>query len=240
MNSTTSRATLAGLLLMAFIPATAQAPPTIHRNPLEDAPAATVVEDDDGGKVEIIPAQSPVPAPGTRQFHGGVVLHAPKVQVLFVGDTWSHPLEESTMHHLRDGIAAYGASERFSSLRGYGLDSYGFQSANGGLFPAFFPQKKVSDLAVQHILNEGLRLHRLAVPNPDTLYVLMLGPGLTSTLGSTQGGPHYTAYHSAYHDAAGLVRYAVIPYAGSGSKTLQITEQALAAAILNPDGDGWY
>ena len=240
MNALTLRAALTGMGLLAALPASAQTAPSIPRNPLEGAPAASVVQDDDGGKVEVIPVQTPVPAPGDRHFHGGAVLRAPKVQILFVGASWITPSNDPALRQLNEGIVAYGVSERFAALKGYGLDGYSFPSVNDGLFPSLFPQQKVSDLAVQHLLAEGLRLHRLAAPSPDTLYVLMLAPGLTSTLGSVQGGAHYAAYHSAYHDAAGLVRYAVIPYAGTGAKTLKSTEQALAAAILNPDGDGWY
>lgn len=240
MNALTFRAALTGAGLLTALSASAQTAPSLPRNPLEGAPSGTVVQDDDGGKVEIIPVQAPVPAPADRHFHGGTVLRAPQVQVLFVGTTWSAPSNGPAMRQVNEGIVAYGVSERFAGLKGYGLDSYSFQSVNGGLFPSLFPQQKVSDLAAQHLLAEGLRLHRLAAPSPGTLYVLMLAPGLVSTLGSDQGGARYAAYHSAYHDAAGLVRYAVIPYAGTGAKTLQSAERALVAAILNPDGDGWY
>ncbi|HEU4950531.1 MAG TPA: hypothetical protein VFT46_01190, partial [Holophagaceae bacterium] len=70
--------------------------------------------------------------------------------------------------------------------------------------------------------------------------VLYLAPGLTATLNGKPSGAAFEAYHSIYHDEAGAVRYVVVPMGDSEAATAKAAELALTAAILNPDGDGWY
>ncbi len=209
------------------------------RMPLQDAPVHTVLADDDDGRVEIVPPAEPAAGP-TRTFHGGAVLAAPRVSTLFLGTAWSAPAQAGRLRQLNGAVVAFGVSERFAALKPFGLTAFSFPVAEEGVVP-FQPQAPgVTDLALQHFLHAALRQGRLAAPGPHAVVVVFLAPGLRATLGGKAAGEAFLAYHSAYHDEAGLVRYVVVPSGGSVEATSRAAEQALTAAILNPDGDGWY
>src|SRR5207244_1489281 len=53
---------------------------------LENAPAGTVVFDDDGGRAQVIPRQ--VVPKHEISFHGGPVLQGASIQALFLGSGW--------------------------------------------------------------------------------------------------------------------------------------------------------
>lgn len=223
------------LFLLAALPVLAAGQ---GRMPLQHAPAQTVLTDDDDGKVEIIP---PHPAPDAiRTFHGGAILAAPQVTTLFVGAAWSKPSNCPLMGRLGDALVAYGVSERFSALQGLGLKAFSFPVVSGGVLPTAEERKVLPDLGAQHLLHHALGLGRLAAPAPDDVVVLYLAPGLSSSLNGQPSGTAFQAYHSTYHDEAGAVRYVVVPMGSSEGATVKAAEQALTAAILDPDGDGWY
>jgi hypothetical protein len=224
------------LLPAALVLPLAATPPS--RMPLQDTPAHTVLTDDDDGRVEIVPpVEAPAPA---RTFHGGAVVGAPRVATLFLGTAWSTPAHATAMRQLNADVVAFGVSERFAALKAQGLHAFSFPVAEEGVLP-FLPQAPVvSDLALQHFLHTALRQGRLAAPTPEAVAVVFLAPGLKLTLGGKANGEAFLAYHSAYHDDAGLVRYVVVPFGASAGATGRAAEQALTAAILNPDGDGWY
>jgi hypothetical protein len=225
------------LTAAAFALGAAQLP---GRMPLQGAPAHTVLADDDDGRVEIVPVASPAgPAPA-RIFHGGAVVAAPRVTTLFLGTAWSAPAQAGILRQLQGDLVAYGVSERFAALKPFGLTTYSFPVAEEGVLPCLPAAPAVSDLAIQHFLHAALRQGRLSAPTRESVAVVFLAPGLKLTLGGKTGGEAFLAYHSAYHDEAGVVRYVVVPCGGSARTTSQAAEQALTAAILNPDGDGWY
>lgn len=227
----------AALLLSALGLPVAAAPPT-GRMPLQDAPVSTVLVDDDDGRVEIVPPGA-VTAP-SRSFHGGAVVAAPRVSTLFLGTAWSTPAPAAAMRRLNAEVVAFGVSERFAALKASGLAAFSFPVAEEGVLPFPAPAAGVSDLTLQHFLHAALSQGRLAAPTRDSVVVVFLPPGLRLTLGGKVAGEAFLAYHSAYHDEAGLMRYVVVPFGASVTATAHAAEQALAAAILNPDGDGWY
>ncbi|GLH69984.1 hypothetical protein GETHPA_15170 [Geothrix rubra] len=209
------------------------------RMPLQDAPAHTVLVDDDDGRVEIVPPAAPATAPA-RTFHGGSVVKAPRVSTLFLGTAWSARAHAGVMRDLNGALVAFGVSERFAAMKSFSLTAYSFPVAEEGVVP-FLPQgPTVTDLALQHFLHAALAQGRLGRPSPESLVVVFLAPGQNLTLGGKAAGEAFLAYHSAYHDEAGLMRYVVVPFGASVTATAHAAEQALAAAILNPDGDGWY
>src|SRR5258708_22965166 len=67
----------------------AAAPRSEPRSPLpvlEAAPPGTVVFDDDGGRVQIVPRRA-VP-PSEVSYHGGPVITGGTVQAIFLGSAW--------------------------------------------------------------------------------------------------------------------------------------------------------
>ena len=221
------------LLLLAF-PLAAQG----ARMPLQGVPAHRVLVDDDDGKVEIVPSGDASEA--VRTFHGGAVLASPRVYTIYYGNAWSSPAQAAPMRRMHEGVTAFGVSERFAALKPQGLDAFSFPVVNEGVAPAAPSLASVSDLGLQHFLHGALRQGRLHPPTGNSLVVIFLAPGLRSTLNGKPDGQAFQAYHSAYHDEAGLMRYVVVPFGASEESTRNAAEQAITAAILNPDGDGWY
>lgn len=208
--------------------------------PLQDAPTHLVLIDDDDGRVEIVPPANVLAPAAPRRFHGGAVVRAPKVSTLFLGSAWFGPTHSATMTRLGGSMVAFGVSERFSALKSYGLSAFSFPVAEQGVAPLLPQVSVLSDLAIQHFLHTALHLGRLSAPTNDSVVVVFLAPGLRSTLGGKANGEAFLAYHSAYHDDVGLVRYVVVPFGATAEATEGAAEQALTAAILDPDGNGWY
>lgn len=227
------------MLLGATLGAAGVQTPTTAKLPLQDAPAQTVLVDDDDGKVEIVPVASVQAPSGPRVFHGGAILAAPRVSTLYVGGAWS--AHQAAMRRLQEGVVAFGVSERFAALKPQGLSAFSFPVVNEGIAPvAASPAAAVSDLGLQHLLHAALAQGKLSAPGEHSVVVLFLAPGLQSTLNGKASGEAFLAYHSWYHDQAGRVRYVAVPYGTSVEATQQAAEEALTRAILNPDGTGWY
>ncbi|HET6330073.1 MAG TPA: hypothetical protein VFF76_04720 [Holophagaceae bacterium] len=223
-------------LLFLALPLAAQG----TRMPLQDAPAHRVLVDDDDGKVEIVPSASSVAPEAARKFHGGAILASPQIYTVYYGTAWSSPQHAAPMRRMNDGVTAFGVSERFAALKPQGLDAFSFPVVNEGIAPTLPSQGSVTDLGLQHFLHGSLRARRLHPPTGNSLVVIFLAPGIRSTLNGKPDGLAFQAYHSAYHDEAGLMRYVVVPFGASEESTRNTAEQAITAAILNPDGDGWY
>ena len=223
-------------LLFLALPLAAQG----ARMPLQDAPAHRVLVDDDDGKVEIVPPASSVAPEAIRKFHGGAILVSPRIYTVYYGTAWSSAQHAAPMRRMNDGVTAFGVSERFAALKPQGLEVFSFPVVNEGIAPTLPSATSVSDLGLQHFLHGALRQGRLHPPTGDSLVVIFLSPGIRSTLNGKPDGPAFQAYHSAYHDEAGLMRYVVVPFGASEESTRNAAEQAITAAILNPDGDGWY
>jgi len=223
-------------LLFLALPLAAQG----ARMPLQDAPAHRVLVDDDDGKVEIVPSGGATSPDAVRKFHGGAILASPRIYTIYYGSAWSSPQHAAPMRRMSDGMTAFGVSERFAALKPQGLDAFSFPVVNEGIAPTLPSVTSVSDLGLQHFLHGALRQGRLHPPTGDSLVVVFLAPGIRSTLGGKPDGAAFQAYHSAYHDEAGLMRYVVVPFGASEESTRNAAEQAITAAVLNPDGDGWY
>jgi hypothetical protein len=214
----------------------AQAPASA-KIPLQDAPAHTVLVDDDDGKVEIVPPAGIQAPSAARTFHGGALLAAPRVSTLYMGNAWMG--RQDTLWKLQSGLVAFGVSERFAALKPQGLSVFSFTVVNEGIAPAA-AVPSISDLGIQHFLHGALGGGRLASPAEHSVTVLFLAPGLQSTLNGKTSGDAFLAYHSWYQDQTGRVRYVVVPFGASVEATQEAAERALTQAILNPDGTGWY
>jgi len=64
----------------------------------------------------------------------------------------------------------------------------------------------VNDLTIQRKLVEMLGNHAL-LRRCNTIYVIFLAPGITSTLGASKAGIDYAAYHNSLHLDTSEVRY---------------------------------
>jgi hypothetical protein len=200
-----------------------------------DRPAeANLVFDDDGGKVQIVPPDMAVLV--EKKFHGGEVMKAAQQVSIFLGTAWAElsvrlrqtalidvlarqnaHLEELKKNNVRT-LAAAPAAEDFTDLSGV----------------------QVNDLTIQRKLSDLLASKAIPAPDANTIYVVYLAPGITSSLGAHKAGAEYAAYHNFVHLEAGEVRYVVVPFHDNIDHHTGAAARALVEAALNPNGNGWY
>jgi hypothetical protein len=190
---------------------------------LEGARGGTVLFDDDGGKVQIVPL-----APGAAHeatFHGGRVLAHARVRVLFVGSGWRE----------RRGLEAKATATVESIARSAGerADATGIAIAEDLVDPT---SGRMSDLEVQR------RLERMwgSSSEAEAVTVLFLAPGMTTSLGDAISGRDFAAYHNFLHVEAGVLVYAVVPFAEEATRWEGVARRCVSEALANPEGDGWY
>lgn len=230
----TSTLTALGILLTLGGAAQAAERPQATAAPvLENAPAGTVVFDDDGGRAQIIPRQEV--AQKTATYHGGPVVSHGSVQAIFLGSAWREPANRALESR---AAAALTGREHAGALAKYGVEA--------GELPALVQEdlldplesRPVSDLEVQRRL-DALFANGTTVDS-NAVYVIFLAPGLRSKLGESSSEKDYVAYHNHFHGAAGVVRYVVVAYDADFSRWLGNARQSLFQALVNPEGNAWY
>ena len=226
---------------------------------LEPAPAGTVVFDDDGGRVQIVPRRA-VP-PGEVSYHGGPVIAGGTIQAIFLGSGWrdagTRGREPQALEALvgrgRPGIGASGEGGESgeggaggeSSAIGAALSRYGLEAREllglameDPLDP--LAGASISDLEIQARIDAVAGGGERGPRDLDAVYVVFLAPGLRSTLGVSSSENDFAAYHNHFHAAAGVVRYVVVPYDRETSRWLAAARRSLVQALVNPEGNGWY
>jgi hypothetical protein len=208
-------------------------PPSIAApEPLEGADPDTVAVNDDDWRVEIVPpfavgARAPV-------FHGGPVVREPSAQLVFFGD-WS--VDSARPAQLETSVSAF--------VRSVDYQVWGGQapwSVNGRTAPLAYAAAPttLNDLDVQAQLERLLRSGGMASSRQGTVYVLLLPPGVESTLGEYVGGHDYLAYHNVLNGRTGRIYYTVVPYDRDADRYAGTVTRALSQTVLNPEGTGWY
>ncbi len=210
-----------------------------ERMPLRDAPAGTVLRDDDDGLVEVVPlGGQALQRLSAKRFHGGDVLPEPRVHLVFLGQGWAGPEAEGRQRKLREEMVGFGVSERFAGLRRYGLQNASFPVVTD--LPVPLEPARLGDLGIQRALHAALLLGRIPPPTANSIYVVFPSPGMECTLGGRRAGKDFCAYHSSFHGDQGLVHYVVVPHAEPVDEVAEAAREALTLRILNPDGRGWY
>ena len=222
------------LLTLGGAAQAAEAPQATAAPVLENAPAGTVVFDDDGGRTQIIPKQEVAQKAAT--YHGGPVVSHGNVQAVFLGGAWREPSNRALEPR---AAAALTVREHAGSLAKYGVEA--------GELPALVQEdlldplegRAVSDLEVQRRL-DALFANSTTAVDASSVYVIFLAPGLRSKLGQSSSEKDYVAYHNHFHAAAGVVRYVVVAYEADFSRWLGNARQSLFQALVNPEGNAWY
>ena len=202
-----------------------------------DRPALpNFVFDDDGGQVQIVPAD--LSASGVKKFHGGAVMTQVQQVSIFLGSGWGDAQVRGRQTALID-VAAHGAGASMAELQKHKVK----------LLPAAPPAEDFSnlsksplnDLDIQRKLSEMLQTGAIPAPSSSTIYVVFLGPAISSTLGGTKAGVDYAAYHNVVNLAAGEVRYVVVPFQKDAARQGAAAMRAFAETALNPRGQGgWF
>ncbi len=213
-------------------------PPAAPEAFLAAAPKGTVVFDDDGGRVQIVPRR-PV-ARRELVHHGGPAISGGSVQPIFLGDGWRDPANRRREAQILAALVSRGGSATFPSLAPYRLAPPELRGPALELAAAAPRSRSLTDLQVQGRLDR-LASGRSAGPlAASSVYVVFLAPGLGSTLGTSSAERDYAAYHNHLHTAAGVVHYAVVAYDEDFDRWLGAAQQALVETLVNPEGDGWY
>ena len=184
---------------------------------LEEKPALHVTMDDDGGRVETFRRGD---APRAIEYHGGAVIKAPLVQLVFLGD-WSRL--DSVKRTLERGVAA--AQDRDLERAGI-VRPVAIAGSRDVAAPA-----AINDLHVR------LALAALPLRDANAIFVVFVAPTVHATLG---GSAEFDSYHSHFHADDGHLRYVVVPFNADTNVMRDGAARSLARAIINPDGDGWY
>ena len=183
---------------------------------LEERPGLHVTMDDDGGRVETWRRGE---APRALEYHGGAVIKAPLVHLVFLGD-WS----------------------RFDSLkrtleRGVVRDDADVTRAGITRPAAIAGSRDVAAPAAMNDLHVRSALAALPLRDANAIFVVFAAPSVRVTLGGTS---EFDSYHSHFHAEDGNVRYVVVPFNADAKVMSDGAARSLARAIVNPDGDGWY
>jgi hypothetical protein len=191
--------------------------------------------DDDGGKVQIVPADLSLAAPKT--FHGGPVLQSARQVSIFLGAGWGDQQFRPREASLLD-IASNAASPQLTELQTHNIKT--LRSAPQIEDFTDLSGSAVNDLAIQRKLSD--LLHSKAIPAPDAgmVYVVFLAPGVESTLGGNKAGLDYAAYHNFVNLEAGEIHYVVVPFHQDAQKHSSAATRAFAETALNPNGRGWF
>jgi len=215
----------AGLATLAFA---AQ-----QENKSADTPPANAnfVHDDDGGLTEIVPAD---PARQGPRASGAVPVMKSVQQVsIFLGAAWADQQARARQTRLQD-FAGSRSEAGLTELQNHGVE----------VIPAaprvedFSDLSKgpVNDLTIQRKLAEMVGNHAIPPPAANTIYVIFLAPGITSTIGASKAGIDYAAYHNLLHLDSREVRYAVVPFQENADRHSAAALQAFVITAFNPTG----
>jgi len=190
------------------------------------APTTNFISDDDGGVVQIVPAD--LSAAGPRKASSAPVMKSVQQVSIFLGSAWAE-------QNVRSREAA------LSDLTGHAHIAQ-LQSNNVSVLPAApsvedftdLTKEPVNDLAIQGKLVEMLESKTLPAPDASTVFVVFLAPGVKSTVGSHTAGVHFAAYHNLVHVEAGELRYVVVPFNENAGRQAAAASLAIVETVFNP------
>jgi hypothetical protein len=226
---------LSGLARAVEVPqaqSAAAAPPAAV---LENAPAGTVVFDDDGGRAQIVPKRAVEKR--AASYHGGPVVSKGNVQAIFLGSAWREAESRALESRVVSGLAG---REHASALAKYGIEASDLPGLLQEDLLDPLENHTVSDLEVQRRLDSLFANGTMGPYEANAVYVIFLAPGLRSKLGNSSSDEDYLAYHNHFHSSAGVVRYVVVPFDSDFSRWQGNARQSLVQALINPEGNAWY
>jgi len=201
-----------------------------------DRPAEpNLVFDDDGGKVQIVPADLSITGPKT--FHGGPLLKSAQQVSIFLGAGWGDQQFRSREASLRD-VTATAGNAQVAELKQHNVRTLRALPHLEDFTD--LSKARVNDLTIQQRLSDLLRSKAIPEPAAGTVYVIFLAPGIESTLGAHKGGIDYAAYHNFVNLEAGEIHYVVVPFHENAERHSSAATRAFAETALNPNGQGWF
>jgi hypothetical protein len=189
------------------------------------APTTNFISDDDGGTVQVVPAN--LATPGPRKAHAAPVMKSVQQVSIFLGSAWADQTARSREAALSD---LTGQSHLVDLQNSHATILSAAQSVED------FTDLKdpVNDLAIQRKLVDMLESKTLPAPDASTVFVVFLAPGTKSTVGTHTAGVDYAAYHNLIHGEAGELRYVVVPFQENASHQVAAASLALVETVFNP------
>ena len=203
--------------------------------PVDRPDEPNLVFDDDGGKVQFVPAD--LSAAAEKKFHGGAVMTQVRQVSIFLGSGWADPQARSRQSDLGD-VTAGNSAAPMAELRQHKI-----RTASAAPHVEDFTdlsKTTLNDLDIQRRLSAMLESKAIPAPGANTVYVVFLAPEVISTLGGLKAGTDYAAYHNVVNLEAGEVRYVVVPFHPNGGDHRAAAARAFSETALNPNGQGWF
>jgi hypothetical protein len=214
-----------------------------------------LVFDDDGGKVQFVPAD--LSAAAEKKFHGGAVMTQVRQVSIFLGSGWADSQVRERQSTLRD-VAAGNAGAPTAGAPTAGAPMAGAMTAGAAMAElrqhkirtasaaphvedfADLSKTTLNDLDIQRRLSAMLESKAIPAPAASTVYVVFLAPEVSSTLGGLKAGTDYLAYHNVVNLEAGEIRYVVVPFHQNAGDHRTAAARAFSETALNPNGQGWF
>jgi hypothetical protein len=193
------------------------------------------VSGDDDEQIQIVPVG--LAAAGPKKYHGGPVLKSVQQVPIFLGKGWAENEARARQTALADLLVSDNVvsgelqSHAIKTLRAApSVDDFSDLSA-----------ATVNDLVIQRKLVDLLHNKAIPAPGANTVYVVYLASGISSSVGASKAGKDYLAYHNVLNAEVGEVRYVVVAYNQDVATQRAAAARAYSEAAVNPRGfDGWF
>ena len=184
-------------------------------------------------------------------YRNGPLLTAVQVFTIFWGSAWQQPPQSDSVPRINQFFDFILTSTLLDQLAEYSVPGkkIGHGSRIGtATITSPSPGKSVQDSAIQTMLQQEISAGTvLPAPTPNTLYFVMLPPGVQVIQGGSASCTAFCGYHDAINSS---IFYAVMPYPGCSGCTgglavfdalTSTTSHELCEAITDPvPGQGWY
>lgn len=212
------------VLDIAFTGAIVQSEPGVvaeATRPAAELPA-DMVEDNDGGRVEIYRGGNAV---RDVLYHGGAVIEQPRLRVVFAGN-----LDAAT----RASAIAAARTLTFDA-RNRELERYGIRTAAVTIDSEdTVLDSGANDLDVQRLLARAVESGRIQHLDENVITIVVVPAEAQIAVGTTTD---WSSYHSLFHPTELAMPYVVVK---AGLSLRDAMFASVARAMINPKSDGWY
>lgn len=223
--------------------------------PKSRSPARAAGRPAQAGPIRIVPLHVPgaiaaPPAPAAQlTYRGGPLLTAVQVFTVFWGSGWNAVAQQGTAQSLNRFFQFVVASPYLDQLSEYSTPgkAIGRGSFAGTATIADTLGATVDDAAIQQMLAQQVGRKAVPAPTPNSLYFVLLPPGVAVVAGSERSCQVFCGYHDR---STAQILYAVVPSPdcagclgglGALDALTSVSSHELAEAITDPvPGQGWY
>jgi hypothetical protein len=191
------------------------------------------VTNEDRGRAYIITADSP------HLFTAGNnnnIIVEPQQNSIFLGRSWETASVRSREPELSNLLTHITDQSQLTALNEHGLRNFFAATSSQEKLDAVSGDRTVSDLEIQTLLAGMITESSVPRPNPNTIYVIYLGPEVRSSLGEMIAGKHYLAYRNRFNAAGMKISYVVVPFEEDQKAAYQIALRAFLAAAISGAG----